>query len=198
MKTLRKGFSLQEKLKKFFTSQELLSKHGATKEKLSSLEQKEEEDITSESSWESKTSRSVQINKKLFTEESQPKNSQKMLEEIFSEKNSQLTPLLQILEAELTSKEQGSNSIPYWTTQSRDISKKLWLPIKTDCVDSDSVSLKNCLKDFPMQKSWFSTKVSVPLNEELAEDILTIVTVFSARKRYKQIIDDENKIVPKQ
>jgi len=42
------------------------------------------------------------------------------------------------------------------------------------------------------------------LNEELAEDILTIVTVFSAkingRKRYKkaQIIDDENQTVPDQ
>lgn len=72
---------------------------------------------------------------------------------------------LKILEAELTSR--GKDLKPFWNTQSRERSNKLWLPTKTDCVVSDLTSLNGSLKSFPQGKSWFSTRVTAPPNKKL-------------------------------
>jgi putative transposase len=45
---------------------------------------------------------------------------------------------------------------PFWNEYTKEISKKLWLPIKTDSVDSDLKLWNGSLKN-QMQNSWFST-----------------------------------------
>jgi len=170
-----KTFSLRETLQKFSTSRHLHLEHGVKKEKLNVLEQKEKdhtEDIMLENFLEKNLSPKVKSpEKKLSMPESPPKNNP--IQEIFnvksnsSQKNILIMNLSQTLEAELTSREKDFQ--PFWTTQSGRNSKKLWLPTKTDCVGSDSTLSKSFLENFPMQKSWFSTKVIVPLTENWQE-----------------------------
>lgn len=50
---------------------------------------------------------------------------------------------------------------PFWTEQSKELSDRLWLPIKTDCVDLDS-TYANTLSTQLVEKSWFSTKLTIP------------------------------------
>jgi len=51
---------------------------------------------------------------------------------------------------------------PFWTMQSKEISKKLWLPTKIDCVDSVLNSSKESFKNTLKGKSWFSIKKKHP------------------------------------
>ena len=78
-----------------------------------------------------------------------------------SEIDSLTTSLSKILDQVLTSKEKEFK--PFWMQQSKEISEKLWLPTKTDCVDSvlscSNVSYHNA----PMGKSWFSITMKHPL-----------------------------------
>ena len=82
----------------------------------------------------------------------------------FSEVNSLITLSSQTLDQVLTSKEKVFN--PFWTTQSKEISSKLWLPTKTDYVDS---VLKSSRESFLPTKgaSWFSIKEQLPLKKNL-------------------------------
>ena len=47
--------------------------------------------------------------------------------------------------------------VPYWSASTAALSKKLWLPIETDCVDSDWSSWNGYSKSM-MSSSWFKTK----------------------------------------
>src|SRR5690606_5835919 len=51
-------------------------------------------------------------------------------------------------------------SCPFWNRYTMELSKKLWLPTKTDCVDLDSNWWNGYLKNLG-QNSWFSVKQSV-------------------------------------
>ena len=53
-------------------------------------------------------------------------------------------------------------SSPFWTESTAVISKQLWSPSKTDSVDLASSYWNGSLKRL-MQKSWFSTKVAIPV-----------------------------------
>ena len=166
----QRDFSLPKLLQNYFKSPTLHLELGLKTEGLISLEQKEKipiENTMSENSLNLITNNQLQQKpeEKLSMQESQQKNNQKISNDklICSEKNSLLMNLYKILEAELTSKEKALEK--YWTLQSKEISKKLWLPTKTDCVELDSNFLNNSLPNFPMQKSWFSTKVTVPLTK---------------------------------
>jgi len=55
--------------------------------------------------------------------------------------------------------------IPFWTPLSKEISKKLWLPTKIDCVGSVLNSSNDLLPNPPMGKSWFSIKKKHPLKK---------------------------------
>jgi putative transposase len=70
------------------------------------------------------------------------------------------TKLSQILDQVSISKEKVLK--PFWTSHIKDLSKKLWLPIKTDCADLDSNSLNTFYNHKAMPKSWFSTKQLLP------------------------------------
>lgn len=73
--------------------------------------------------------------------------------------------LYQTLVVDLTSRDEVLK--PFWTQQSREISNKLWLPIKTDCVVSDTNFSKTSSNDTVMGNSWFSSKTHYPLNQNL-------------------------------
>jgi len=80
-----------------------------------------------------------------------------------SEINSHITELSKILDRELISGEKDLK--PYSTLESVEISKKLWLPTKIDCVDSVLTSSFTSSKDAPMGKSWFSINEKHPRNK---------------------------------
>lgn len=54
---------------------------------------------------------------------------------------------------------------PFWNEYTKEKSKKLWLPIKTDCVDLD-LKLSNGFLKNQIQNSWFSTNFQVQMNQE--------------------------------
>jgi IS605 OrfB family transposase len=79
--------------------------------------------------------------------------------------NTQITSACQTLEAASTSNVKGF--CPFWTMQSGEISRKLLLPTRTDCVGLDSNSSNEC-SDLLGGKSWFSIKRCVPPNKNLS------------------------------
>ena len=190
----QRDFSLPKLLQNYFKSPTLHLELGLKTEGSISLEQKEKipiENTMSENSLNLITNNQLQQKpeEKLSMQEFQQKNNQKISNDklICSEKNSLLMNLYKILEAELTSKEKG-------------LGKILDIAIKRN-LEEVVVAYKDrlCRIGFELFEQLF-TKLSnakiVVLNEsncspdeELAEDILTMVTVFSAtingRKRYK-------------
>ena len=80
-----------------------------------------------------------------------------------SEINTLTTKLSATLDLASTSKEKALT--PFWTLQSKEISQKLWLPTKIDCVDSVLSSSQESFKPTPMGRSWFSTKEKHPLKK---------------------------------
>ena len=83
---------------------------------------------------------------------------------ISSKKNTQTTNSSKTLEAESTSKERVLKKLS--EQQLKEKLNKLWLPIKTDCVDLGLTLSNGLLKSFPEGKSWFSTTVKVPQNKK--------------------------------
>ena len=106
-----------------------------------------------------------QKNKESVTAESHPTGKRKIWNDKLSssEINILTTQLLRTLDQALTSKEKVLT--PFWTPQSKEISKKLWLPTKTDCVDSVLTSSNESSPNAPMGKSWFSIKNKHPLKK---------------------------------
>jgi len=74
------------------------------------------------------------------------------------EKNSPTTQSLKTTDQVLTLR--GKVLKPFWTTHSKEISKKLWLPTRTDYADLDTTSYNMSLKKHQVLKSWFSMKKS--------------------------------------
>lgn len=57
---------------------------------------------------------------------------------------------------------------PFWTKQSEEISRKLWLPTKTDYQDSVLTCSKVSSLNTPMGKSWFSIEKKLPHKKNLS------------------------------
>ena len=138
------------------------SKIGVIKESSNALEQKE---ITADTSCQMLFPSHLEKNKQLkeisAIVESQPPLKKKIWKDklSFSDVNILTTKSLKILDQVLTSKEKVLT--PFWTSQSKEISEKLWLPTKIDCVDSVLNSSFESSKA-PMGKSWFSIKKKHP------------------------------------
>ena len=77
--------------------------------------------------------------------------------------HTQTTKLLRILDRDSTLKEKALK--PFWTKQSRDISKRLWLLTEIDSVASVLNSSTTLSTSAPMGQSWFSIKKKHPLNK---------------------------------
>ena len=69
------------------------------------------------------------------------------------------TKLLPTLALDLIGSDQELR--PYWNRLAQTLSQNLWLPIKTDCVDSDLNFLSGFYKN-TMLNSWFSTRQQIP------------------------------------
>ncbi len=82
----------------------------------------------------------------------------------------------QMSEVDSTSKER--NSFPYWNSYVAEVSKKLWLPIKTAYVDSVS-NLSNGLSSITVEKSWFS-KNFLYLHKKNLSKIYSRLSISSA------------------
>ena len=138
------------------------SKIGVIKESSNALEQKE---ITADTSYQMLFPSHLEKNKQLkeisAIVESQPPLKKKIWKDklSFSDVNILTTKSLKILDQVLTSKEKVLT--PFWTSHSKEISEKLWLPTKIDCVDSVLNSSFESSKA-PMGKSWFSIKKKHP------------------------------------
>ncbi len=78
------------------------------------------------------------------------------------ESNTQAMKSFSTLEVESTSKE--NSSCGFWNKQVLEMSKKLWLPIETDCVDLGLNSLSGSSLN-TMLNSWFSMTVKAPHNK---------------------------------
>ena len=138
-------------------SQTIHLENGIEKEKLKLLESEHIEDI--------KLNTQINLqeqNKKYVTVESQLHHKKMILEDRFSFLNSIIltTQLSLILDQESTLKEKVLK--PYWNLQSKEISNKLWLPTKIDCVDSVLSCTKESSKNNLMGKSWFSINKKHP------------------------------------
>lgn len=166
---------------KFLTLPPQLLEDGQNKAKLNSLEEKENqliEDIILKNTLKD-LKRIEDVDKKQFQE--QIKNLKNLLKKKsvtveclretrkkilndrknFLRNNTLNTELLAITDRVLISREKVLK--PFWDSQSKELSKKLWLPTKTDYVASDLSSLNTISRNFLAQKSWFSTKHHTPL-----------------------------------
>ena len=90
----------------------------------------------------------------------------------------------------------GKDLQPYWNDYTKAISSQLWLPTGTASPASAPSSSSKCSSK-TVANSWFSTSADLSPPEELTQDLLAILTVFSARvnglRRYrKEIQEDKN------
>ena len=168
-----RNFLDQKKQVKSLMSQSKLSSIGQTKENYNVPEQKVIiEDFNYQLSLTSvnlKKQEKLQINQKekSATAEYQLTRKKTIWKDKLSssEMNIQNMKLLKILDQVSISKEK--DLIPFWNMQSKEISKKLWLPTKIDYVDSVLSSSKTSLQNNPMGKSWFSIEKKLPLKKNL-------------------------------
>lgn len=109
-----------------------------------------------------KTQISVSTEKKSVTQESRPLIKNKISKDKSNtSKHSVPTQKLSMtLDQDLTGTEKAYS--PFWTKSLTELSKKLWSPIKTDCVDSDLNCYNGCSKNLTAN-SWFSTNLQTPL-----------------------------------
>lgn len=81
----------------------------------------------------------------------------------YSKLNIQISRLSQTLDLVSTGKEKVLTRL--LIPQSKEISKRLWLPTKIDCVDSVLSSSRESSTNSPMGKSWFSIQKKHPLKK---------------------------------
>ena len=132
---------------------------GITKVSLNALEQKE---ITVDTSFLTLSNNSTlplkqQTQKEISAIVEYPLDHKKKIwkDKLSSSEINTLTmKLYRTLDRVSTLKEKALK--PWWTKESKEISKKLWLPTKTDCVDSVLTSSKTLSLPTLMGKSWFS------------------------------------------
>ena len=105
----------------------------------------------------------------------------------FVKHNFLTTQLSLILKAVLTGKEKGL--YPFWTKHSMEISQRLWLPIKTDYVDSDLNSYNTSLIN-TTSHSWFSMK-----KQNLNNKSLPKISYPSLQSFKTDITEKENTVV---
>ena len=89
---------------------------------------------------------------------------QRVLSEMTSNDRSKVSELDTLIMKSLETSDQASilrekDLRPFYNKLCKEMSKKLWLPTKTDLLESDSTLLPGSLKKLATPKSWFSTRV---------------------------------------
>lgn len=190
------GFSPQKKQEKFLVLETQHLDCGQSPEKSSMLETEKKEVIITTMSknilkqkeiHQLKRKSKHQKEKNSVTVESLPKDKKTISKDrsLTSKKNTPITRLSKILEADLTSREKVLK--PFWNQQSKEKSKEWWLPTKTDCVVSDLTLLNGSLRSFPKEKSWFSTILTVPQNKKWSP-----MFYLSSLSSQQESMDSEN------
>ena len=139
---------------------------GTSKDNSKVQEQKEDtEDIYCQMSSLKQEKKKNQLVDEFATVESQPEGKRKIWKDKLSslESNTLITKLSLIMDQGLISKEKVLT--PFWTQQSKEISRKLWLPTEIDCVDLVLSSSKESLSNMEKAKSWFSISKKHPLKK---------------------------------
>ena len=161
------NISHQAKLKNNSESPQIALENGLLLVKLDLSDQTIQEDfIIQQTSLNSLDVLKQSIPKKQFAmQESVPCIKKKILNDKLnsSNQNSQIQLSLKILDQDLTGKEKVLQ--PFWNPSTMEISKELWSPTKTDCVDLEMNLLNGSSKRL-MLNSWFSVNVmkkSTPL-----------------------------------
>ena len=97
---------------------------------------------------------------------------------------------------DLILKEKGFQ--PFWTKLTQEISQKLWLPTKTDCVDSD-LNLSNGFLKNPKQNSWFLIQLQIKKDHKILLDKMNLQKIFlqsqlslSQETMVTDLLDTEN------
>lgn len=160
---------LEDKLGNTFKSQTLISNILPILEKSSTLPLKEDiDDMPTKSTCgktakksSRKTRQGIQSGKRgeLFTQESAENlNYQNLpIKSNFFETDIQIMNLSKILDQDSITTVKAF--VPFWTQQSQETSKKLWLPTPTDLYDSVSPCFNTCSEDSPrMLKSSYPVK----------------------------------------
>lgn len=152
--------SHQKKPEKSSTSQTPLCEDGETKEKLPlpNMENWDTDDITLLNSLEKEKKKEEELKSAIVGSPVTIKKEILNVKSNSCNKNSQTTRSLKTTDQVLTLR--GKVLKLFWTTHSKTISKKLWLPTKTDCADLDMTSYNMSLKKHQVLKSWFSMKKS--------------------------------------
>jgi len=184
-KSLREVFLkdtlVTSKLVDYSTSLPIHLEHGPQKVGLSSGALEEKEDIMLENlSLETALNLLNQTNQLLRQEKlsvmqeslQDPKKTTCKDRSISCEKDTLHTNLSRTLDLVLTTKEKVLK--PFWNKLVEENSNKLWLPTRTDCVDSDSSSYSSSFNSLPMLKSWFSNKLTLPQNKSLLKTSLIL------------------------
>lgn len=124
--------------------------------------------------------------------ESHQKNNLMILIDKFHtlKQNIQLMILYQMLVPELILKEKVC--VPFWNKSVKEMSMKLSLPTKTDCVDSD-LTLLNGSVNYTTQKLWFSTKQIIPRNKNCLKTLCPSYTSSLVNKWEKENIKLKSK-----
>ena len=163
---ITKNTSDQKKHPNYLTLQHAHCSTGIFPVKLKVLEPKEDiEDSYFQISPQILKNQCVTKENQSATVESQPEVKKKIWKDKLSssEINILTTKLSLIMDQGLTLKEKVLT--PFWTPQSKEISQKLWLPTKIDCVDSVLTSSKESFQNTAMGKSWFSISKKHPLKK---------------------------------
>lgn len=170
-------------LKTPVVSSELHQEHldyGKMKVKYNVSELKEDIEDTSRVVFISTHNNNLNSQKKTesATVEYQPPRKKKIYKDKLPSSNTNilLTELSLIQDQALTSKEKDLT--PFWTSQSEDLSKKLWLPTEIDCVDSVLTSSSASSTTIPTEKSWFSINIKRPQKQN-SQRISSLSSLFS-------------------
>ncbi len=144
------------------------SKNGAVRVRYQALERKEDIADSSERKSSLSTTPGQITGLAYATVESLPGGRKKIWKDRLStsELNILTMKLCLIMDQDSTLKDE--NFRPWWTEQSREISEKLWLPTKIDCVDSVLSSSKELSRNTPMGQSWFSINKRHPPKKSLS------------------------------
>jgi putative transposase len=153
----------------------------------SNKHQKDTTTISSQSPQKTQSSKIIKTKtsqKKLSTQESLPKNKKKTSKDNqdISAHSTPPTILSQTSDQESTTKEKVLK--PFWNNSSKEISKRLWLPTKTDLQDLDSITFNGCSnntvqflnqwtkKNWIQEKTYFQTLwKSLPyLQQDITEE----------------------------
>ena len=160
MKCQKKNISDQKKLGNFLKSQTKQFIGGKKKENSNALEPEEEIGGSSDPMF-SLNSKNLLLKKKeekSVTVESLPVLKKRIWKDKSSSSNKNIQTTKSSKTSGQASTQKGKVLTPFWTQESKEISKKLWLPTKTDSAVSILKSSKESSKITQMESSWFSIK----------------------------------------